>query len=171
MKKTFSKRFTFNIIDVILIMLILASLASLIYLFTAADDTDTTDVKKVLLEYSITISSIREDLQGKAGIGDAIWDAEKGTALGEVIDVAYAPTVKETIDRSTGQAITTQVPGYMNIILTVQTEANAESGFYRVAEYEFQLGRTVTFCLPDLTGTGVITDISSSDLITASETK
>lgn len=171
MKKAFSKRFTFNIIDVILIVLILASLASLIYLFTAADDSDTPEVKKVLLEYSITIPSIREELQGKAGIGDAIWEAEMGTVIGEVIDITYAPAVKETIDRATGQAVTTQVPGYMNIILTVQTEANAESGFYRVAEYEFQLGRTVTFCLPDLTGTGTITDMSFADIIPASETK
>lgn len=168
--KPSSRRFSFNIIDFLLIALMAAAAFALIYLFTRPDSSaGTSEEQGAVIEYRITLPSVREEFQGKAGIGDAIWLSGVGTDLGEVVNVTYSDATVMVIDKENGKQVIVADPGRLTMTLTIRANAEMNDGFYRINGFEIQLGKKIGFCLPGFTGSGSVSYLHKTEELPGGE--
>ncbi len=156
MKDKTKRSFSFNIIDVLLILMIVA--ASVLLVKVIRDEQlESKEETKAPITFTLTVTPIREEFQGKAGIGERLRDAESGAVLGEIVNVTYNEASVLTYHPDTGEQILSPYPGYLTMTITLRAEADVSSGFYRVGDYELQLGRSVSFHLPGLSESATLT--------------
>ncbi len=162
--KSSSRRFAFNIIDFLLILVILAAISAMVYLIANPQSAENQDkTQTVMLEYQITVPSLREEFQGKAGIGDTLRDSLTGMPLGEIVDITYAAAMHHGINQLTGETVSTPKAGYLTMTLTVRTEADRKDGFLAVDETEMQMGKQISFLLPNLTASGYLSAMTATE--------
>ncbi len=159
MNQPSKRKIKFNIIDVLLILLIIA-LSYLLWRVISTELTADRDENTVPIEYSLTVSSIRKEFQGKAGIGDTVRDYETGHVIGKIVDVSYADATIVSYDATSGQSKEVPYLDYLTMTLTIQADAEITSGFYQIDTFQVQIDRKVTFALPGLCLEGTLTHLS-----------
>ena len=123
------RRIPFNIIDFLLIAFIIYACIGLYSALTGAgSENEMVQPQAQSIEYQITVSAIREEFQGKAVIGDKIWEYETGILLGEVTDVTYSSATTPVLDPESGKMTEVPLPGYLTLTLRIRAEAQIENG-------------------------------------------
>ena len=157
-------RIPFNLIDFLLIVVMIYAGIGLYSVLTGTGSgTEQTSPERKTIEYQITVSAIRDEFQGKAVIGDKIWDLASQTSLGEVIDVTYSDATVTVADPESGRMTEVPLPGYLSMTLKITVEAQISEGFTIVPSdagqeaFEILLGKKISFCLPDLSYEGTVT--------------
>jgi len=155
------KRLTF--IDIVLILAVLGLVGFVVYSVFFADNTVSQD-KAVTVEYQIKVEKLRyedfgivllEDNKIKSDFllkDEIVYAHTTNKEIGKILSVEYEPYIESTGEvNESGELIYCEYPGYINLLITVQTKAEKTESSYSVMgvsllsnqEIEF---RTRTFC-------------------------
>lgn len=156
MNATKTKKFRFNIIDILLLVIFAVAVAVLVYILAVGGRDSSAASEPIEVIYEVELKNIRESFRGAVKVGDTVVDTVKRYTIGEVIDVRYEEAVYTGVDSATGQLVYSPYPGRTNIIVTVQATADAASGTYSVDGYQLIVGKSVSFRTPGFTGSGYI---------------
>ncbi len=115
-----AKRFKPNLFDLLVILAILvAGVAAYLVLHTS---NDTLVVETRTTHYILEVTGLAEGTEDFVAVGDLVQSPSTGASLGTVISVETAAYTKEYMDLSTATVTFCEVPGYINLYLTVEVE-------------------------------------------------
>jgi heme A synthase len=153
-------KFRFNFIDFILIFVILAAAALLAYVFMSSDISLLDNNKKVEIEYKVEIKQVREEFRDYIAISDRVTDTVTQYALGEVVNVEYAPTRYTGVNHTTGELVFSDYPEHIEIIVTIRAQATANGDVYSLDGYKVAVGKAIAMRVPDFIGEGYCTQLT-----------
>ncbi len=147
------KRLTF--IDIVLILAVLGLAAFVVYSVFFADETSSGD-DAVTIEYQIKVEKIRY-----ADFGITLLDDNKisceflltdetvyagSKEIGKVLAVEYEPYFESTGEvNESGELIYCEYPGYINLLITVQTKAEKTDAAYSVSGVSLLANKEISF--------------------------
>ena len=147
------KAFRFNIIDIILILVILAAVSFVVYLFLSRDNAS--DGEAFNAEFVIESKEVREEFSGLIKPGDILFDSVKQAELGEVIYVEYVNAVRTTVNNETGEQKAVEVPGRLDVYITVRSTNVTHDGCYKInGNYDLMTGSYFSYRVPGFAGEG-----------------
>lgn len=160
-KKAASYRF--NVIDVILILLILGA-GVWLYFVLNPSRAPAPGTKTEKIELVFTQEALRSEFKGNVNIGDAFLLAGNGQKIGEVIGVSYGDSVYLGTDPKTGEQVTSVLPGFIRMEVTVLAEAEVDgNGIRSVGDLPAAVGVAADFRVPHLYGSAVVTAVRTAD--------
>ncbi len=157
------RKIAFNFIDVLLILVILVSALLLFYYLknrrvVLSDNPDTVSVV-----YTLRISPMREDFRNLVQVGDPVTDLRSSGKIGEVTNVSYSEYQYVGTDKTTGEAVVSDCPGQITMVLTVLAEAEVTSTGFSVNGRELTLSGKIPFRVPDFTATAVCVSVARQE--------
>ena len=153
------KKFRLNLIDIIIILVILTATALLVYVFLSSDITLFEGSRKVSIEYKVELRRVREEFRDFISISDHVTDTVTQYALGEVVDVEYAPTRYTGVNRSTGSLVFSDYPEHINITVTIQAEATVNGDDYSLNGFKVAVGKQIPIRTPNFINEGYCTEL------------
>ena len=164
------KKFYFNFIDVFLIVVLLAAVAALVFFVRERQIvTETGNKNTVELLYKIEVSPMREEFRNLVEVGNTTIDTVYMTEIGEITEVSYSSCYYIGNDPNTGAPVSTIYPGRVTMILTVKATAVETQSGYEIGRRHLVLGDTISFRVPDFTGTGTCIAIEKTSAIPAGQ--
>ncbi len=156
------KKISFNIIDVLLIVIALVAASVLIFFFNNRNIVKPKGNESVQIEYTISVSPVREEYINLIKIGDNVINTSVMESCGEVLNVTNSDYIHIGTDTSTGNSVSTPVSGFKTMIIKIKATAVKTEHGYTVNGCDIVLGKDITFRVPDYTGTGKCISISES---------
>ncbi|MDD4772455.1 MAG: DUF4330 domain-containing protein [Eubacteriales bacterium] len=154
------KKIRLNFIDIIIILVILTAIALLAYIFLSSDIKLFEGSRKVTIEYKVELRRVREEFRDFISISDHATDTVTQYALGEVVDVEYAPTRYTGVNRSTGSLVFSDYPEHINITVTIRAEATANGDDYSLNGYKVAVGKQISMRTPNFINEGYCTQLT-----------
>lgn len=164
------KRLTF--IDIILILAILGLAAFAIFEVVNADQHIPKD-KAEQVEYVIEIEKVRyadfnilltEENKIRSDFllkNETVYLEQNSKEIGKIVSVEYEPYVESTGEvNESGELIYCEYPGYINILITVQTKAEKTDYGYTVSGTDLMSNSCVSFRTQTYCGKGKIVSIT-----------
>jgi len=115
--------------------------------------------KTVTIEYTVTITSIREEFRGKVKSQDKVVDSVKLMAIGVVTNIQYQNTINTITNLPTGEILYVQSPEHLDMIVTIEADATLKDGLYDINGYHISVGTPVSLRVPNFTEQGYCTTI------------
>lgn len=160
-----TKKFKFNIIDILLLLVVVAAVAVLGILFfsgnTATDLLSGNNPQEIYWE--VELSKVREEFMDNIKEGDSVVDAVKLYSIGEVVSVSSVPTILNETNLQTGLIVSSVYPEHVNITVKVKANATQTETGYSIGGYEIAVGKQVSLRVPNYTGSGYCTGITVGD--------
>ncbi len=151
-----SKRKRPNFFDVLIILLILLA-AVVAYWLSHSDSVGQTSI---LRTYQIELTTLRESMVDYVSVGDSVTDTVKNYAMGTVVDIQVLPEYNTVVDKTTGVARQAEVPGYVTLLLTVESETSeTEEEITTVGGYTIRTGISVSCSVGTLVASGYILEV------------
>ena len=154
------KKISFNLIDVALIVIALAAIAVLVFVFNSKDIVKPSGKEKVKIEYTVTLSPVREEYINLIKVGDKVVNTTVMEYCGEVVTVTNSDYYYVGINSETGESVSTQYPGMKTIVVKIRATAIKTSYGYSVDGFDIVIGENVSIRVPDFTGTGKCTSVT-----------
>ena len=147
------KKFKFNLFDIILICIVVGCV--IVGINMASEDlipTINESKVEVELSYIISVDNVSEEIAAQLSDGQTVYDTATGQVIGTVSYVNKSGYVIKGIDQATGEQVLNEVPGRVNLKITIYATALYEEPGYYVngriiacgSEYSF---RTATVAL------------------------
>ncbi len=157
------KKFSFNIIDAALVVIALVAIAVLIFVFNNKDIVKPQGNERVQIEYTITVSPVREEFINLVKIGDKVTNTAVMETCGEVVTVTNSDYIYEGTNDSTGEKVYTPYPGMKTMVIKIKANAAKTDYGYSVNGFDIVIGEKVSIRVPDYTGIGICTAIKVLD--------
>jgi len=164
------KRLTF--IDIILVLAILGLAAFAIFEVINADQHIPKD-KAEQIEYVIEIEKVRyadfnilltEENKIKSDFllkNETVYLEQNSKEIGKIVSVEYEPYMESTGEvNESGELIYCEYPGYINILITVQTSAEKTDYGYTVSGIDLLSNSDISFRTQTYCGDGKIVSVS-----------
>lgn len=154
------KKIRFNLIDVALIVIALTAIAVLVFVFNSKDIVKPTGTEKVEIEYTVTLSPVREKYINLVKIGDKVVNTSVMENCGEVVDVSNSDYEYIGVNSETGASVSTKYPGMKVMVIKIRATATKTEYGYSVNGFDVVIGEDVSLRVPDFTGTGKCTSVT-----------
>ena len=154
------KKIRFNLIDVALIVIALTAIAVLVFVFNSKDIVKPKGNEKVEIEYTVTLSPVREKYINLVKIGDKVVNTSVMEDCGEVVDVSNSDYEYIGVNSETGASVSTKYPGMKVMVIKIRVTATKTEYGYSVNGFDVVIGEDVSFRVPDFTGTGKCTSVT-----------
>jgi hypothetical protein len=154
------KKISFNLIDVILVVIALASIAVLVFLFNNKEIVKPNGKENVKIEYTVTLSPVREEYINLVKIGDKVINTAVMENCGEVVSVSNSDYYYVGTNSETGESVSTPYPGMKTIVIKIRATATKTAYGYSVNGFDIVIGEDVSIRVPDFTGTGKCTSVT-----------
>ena len=158
-----TKKGRFNVVDFFLLVIILAIVAAVVLYFipgafkrlTATDETDIT--------FTLEFKGVDEAFIANIKNGEAVYDSSKNYMLGSVKSVENYAYTTLVYNELTGTAEMKEVPGLINIIVTVKAKAIYTDGEgYSVNGERIAVGCAYNISFPNFNGSAYCIELSGS---------
>lgn len=154
------KKISFNLIDVILVVIALAAIAVLVFLFNNKEIVKPNGKENVKIEYTVTLSPVREEYINLVKIGDKVINTAVMENCGEVVSVSNSDYYYVGTNSETGESVSTPYPGMKTIVIKIRATATKTAYGYSVNGFDIIIGEDVSIRVPDFTGTGKCTSVT-----------
>lgn len=154
------KKISFNLIDVILVVIALAAIAVLVFLFNNKEIVKPNGKENVKIEYTVTLSPVREEYINLVKIGDKVINTAVMENCGEVVSVSNSDYYYVGTNSETGESVSTPYPGMKTIVIKIRATATKTAYGYSVNGFDIVIGEDVSIRVPDFTGTGKCTSVT-----------
>ena len=148
-----------NLFDLLVIFVVLLAVVLLALGVRVSDIFGTSEQGRACrVEYQMRFCSVDEVFAAAIAQGDSPYDADTKTGMGAVsAAVQVTPSVKVTaVDSETDQKKLIEVPGKVDIVVTVIVDAIYEQGVgYTVNGRALRIGNAYTLRFPNYVGNGV----------------
>ncbi|MDF2521896.1 MAG: hypothetical protein K0R84_2524 [Clostridia bacterium] len=131
----------FNIIDILIIIIIAVIIGGGIYAYKEYQESLSTNIKTV--EYSVEIKGVDEKFVNAINNGDLIRESVKGNSLGSVSGKSFVPSTNIYSDYLNGKYVVSQVPGKLDLILTLTSDAQVTDRSVSVGGLEIRIGQKI----------------------------
>ncbi len=154
------KKISFNLIDVALIVIALAAIAILVFVFNNKDIVKPSGKENVKIEYTVTLSPVREEYINLVKVGDKVINTAVMENCGEVVSVTNSDYYYVGVNSETGESVSTPYPGMKTIVIKIRATATKTAYGYSVNGFDIVIGENVSIRVPDFTGTGKCTSVT-----------
>ena len=158
-----AKKIRLNFIDFTLIAVMVLALGMLIYIFSTGEVTSSSK-DKTTIEYTIEIDRMPEEFKNLVKVGNTVYDTDTLCAIGEVTDVSYSASYHKGVDNATGDIVYSEYPGAVLMSITVKASAVKTDTGYSISEYKLAVGLDMNIRVPNFTGTGICSSITTPGL-------
>lgn len=154
------KKISFNIIDVALIVIALVTISILVFVFNNKDIVKPKGNENVSIEYTVTLSPVREEYMNLIKVGDKVLNTSVMEYCGEVVSVSNSDYYYVGINKETGESVSSLYPGMKTIIIKIRATATKTPYGYSVNGFDVVIGENVSIRVPDFTGIGKCTAVT-----------
>ena len=154
------KKISFNLIDVALIVIALTAIAVLVFVFNSKDIVSPSGKENVKIEYTVTLSPVREEYINLVKVGDKVVNTAVMENGGEVVSITNSDYYHIGINSETGESVSTRYPGMKTMVVKIRANATKTDYGYSVNGFDVVIGEDVSFRVPDFTGTGKCTSVT-----------
>ncbi len=165
-----TKKYKFNIIDVLIILTIIA-IGVVMYYYMSARNTIATNLE-VDLEYTVELKTVHIDYLDKINLGDNAVETVRDQQIGEVVDIEISPSYVTAINAITGETYKQEYPAvqlepdaepqceYYNVKVTIRDTFKRSDSGYKINAFELVIGEMVHFRVPHFVGEGYCISIN-----------
>ena len=154
------KKLKISIFDVIIVAVI-ALVAVVVFVMFKPDDVDVSIAPTNTIQYTVELQKMPEGTTELIQPGDAVKEATKNYAIGNVVSATAIPYTIQVPDKSTGEVKNAVLDRYENIEIVV--EADIKMGGSKITtagdDYQIAVGKKVYFAGPCYAGEGYITAV------------
>ena len=154
------KKISFNIIDVLLVVIALSAISVLVFVFNSKDIVKPKGNASVKIEYTVTLSPVREEYINLVKIGDKVVNTAVMESCGEVVSVSNSNYNYVGINSETGESVLTPYPGMKTMVIKIRAAATKTAYGYSVNGFNIVIGEDVSIRVPDFTGNGICTSVT-----------
>ncbi len=154
------KKISFNLIDVALIVVALAAISILVFVFNNKDIVKPSGKENVKIEYTVTLSPVREEYINLVKVGDRVINTAVMEHCGEVVTVTNSDYYYIGVNSETGESVSTLYPGMKTMVIKIRATATKTAYGYSVNGFDIVIGENVSIRVPDFTGTGKCTSVT-----------
>lgn len=137
---TEKKKIKFNYVDVIIILAVVA-LFAFGYRFITKSSVRTAGMPDVIFTFEVT--NVEKDYKDNFSIGDELFDAVKGEALGTVVNVEAVPATTVLEDRSEGKFVMGEYEDRETVQITVKGTATSYGTDIMIGKQKIKIGEMV----------------------------
>lgn len=159
-KKASRSAYRFNIIDILLILIILLAAGLAAYLVIPHGSGAEDAKKSTPITYQITVNSLAQRFKGNVKEGDLVYLDDSDTAIGEVQNVTYSPSVYIGTNRENGTLTYLDYPGELTMTVTIRATADMTEDIYDIDGFILEIGMVIDFRVPNLLASGRCTEIT-----------
>ena len=156
------KRYSVNIIDIVLILMILSLVVMAVFAFAPNTNWTLNGAQSAKLEYTVEISGISKEMAAKIHVGDAVFEGDNRYMIGSVTNTEIDDCVEYVYNEESGRV---EAVAYMDegnsssvrktILVTITADAKyAEGNGYTVNGYRIAVNQDIRLCFPGFTGDG-----------------
>ncbi len=153
------KKISFNLIDVALIAIALVAILILVFVFNNKDIVKPSGEENVKIEYTVTLSPVREEYINLVKIGDRVVNTAIMDNCGDVVGISNSDYYYIGIDSDTGESVSTLYPGMKTMVIKIRANATKTAYGYSIHGFDIVIGENVSIRVPDFTGAGVCTSV------------
>ena len=164
MSERSAKKFRFNIIDVLFILLILIVILGGFYFFRIRSAKNAQTAQQISISYTVEIKDIDEDDLPHITKGDPVVDSYSLKNIGIVEAISYTDSEYIGVNQEDGTIVKSVYPGYQNIKITIQADADTGHGTYEINGYTLAVGTAVSVRLPGFAGSGSCISITEGEV-------
>ena len=153
------KSFKLNFFDILLIVLGVLIVAAVAVYFVVAGTGGSTDETKTLIEYTVLVKDLPEEMQIHADPGDTVLSSIYFNPIGEVVSHEKTPATYDAFDYENETTVHGEYSDIYNVAFTFRDESVKTDASYFIGSVRISVGAEVHFRLPQFIGFGFVTDV------------
>lgn len=148
-----------NLFDIIVILLIIICVAFLILKFIPKDTSDDAKVQNNTFTYEFKVEGISSTSSDMIEVGDDVFDKVTSTKIGTITDLKIE-TAKGTFEGNEGIVEKIEMPGKIDVYMTIKTDGKIQNGEYLAnGLIRILVGQTKEIKTKYWVASGFVTDI------------
>lgn len=148
------------VFDIVLIAVLLAIAFVCFNIFSSSNSGSViTSSETKTIEYKVEFTNLSDRISNNPAIGEKVYDNSTNSNVGAVVAVDESNYIMIGYNNETGETVSTEMTDRKNIILVVKTQAVISDMGIDVNGVKLGIGRVLTFNMPSLCASGVITEI------------
>lgn len=147
------KKIKFNYVDVIIILAVVA-LFVFGYKFVSKSSVRTAGMPDVIFTFEVT--NMDKDYKDNFSIGDEVFDAVKGEALGTVVDIDTVPATTILEDRAEGRFVLGEYEDRESVHITIKGTATSYGTDIMIGKQKIKIGEMIYVKKAGCVGKGYI---------------
>lgn len=181
-----TKKYRFNVIDV-LIILVIVMVVAVMYYFTVARNSVVSN-SEITVDYTVELKTVRSEHIDNIKIGDRVVETVRDQQIGEVIDVQVSPAYNIVTNTVTGETYKSFYPAinlppesdadsqaeapdeeaeiieplydYYNVRVTIRGNVKKSESGYNINGFNVVVGEQVHFRVPSYVNSGYCVNIA-----------
>ena len=154
MRKT---KLKFNLLDALIVLAILAVIAVLLYVFVWSEDRSVENLagtSAVPITYVVEVSGIHKDFADMIEVGEKPLDSAVKSPLGLITALETQDHYYTGTNLHDGTLVLSKVEDYVNLYITIETEAMPESYAYTLNGSDLYVGKLINLSFDDIVCSG-----------------
>lgn len=127
-----------NLLDIFIILIVFLAFLIGYKFINTTENVVTSSTEKVI--YQIKTSETIEEVYDVIEVGTPIYDGQKNYCIGTVIDKQYEKSIGYASNMKDGKYVATELEDYVDIILTIEANAEFSEQNISVGEFEVKVG-------------------------------
>jgi len=149
------RKIRINLMDILILLVLAAAVIVLLYVFVWNDSTDSVQVQNATITYVVEVVQVDERYSDLIENGQPVVDAVTRQPLGTINGTPESrATLIANFDSSTQKEVYTEMPGKVNLYITITAEANVTDRGYTVSGVPIRVGERLSLMLPNMQCTG-----------------
>ncbi len=158
--KTGNRKFRVSLFDIIVILLVILLALGFVYYKNHHGGTGGT----IMQTYTMELTRMDENMEGKFQPGDKIIDKVKKQELGEVVSAEYIPCIQTVENYEEQRVVESEIPGKISAVVTMQAECIDDgTKITTTSGYDLAVGTEMSVVGPGYSGSGYLISMDRSD--------
>jgi len=143
------RKIRFNFVDLLIVLIVAAAVSLVAFVFIGGfGKGSSSKTQPATIQYVVEIKGLDSSLQDTVAVGQLIEDAVERKAIGELTGVSKSEHYQINFNYTTGQEEYSVVDGKINLILTIEAQAEESETSFTVDDYEVRIGKQISMNLP-----------------------
>lgn len=147
------RKIKFNYVDVIIILAVVAVFA-FGYRFITKSSVRTSGMPDMIFTFEVT--NMEKDYKDNFSVGDEVFDAVKGEALGKIVNVETVPATTVLEDRAEGRFVMGEYEDRESVHITIKGTATSYGTDIMIGKQKIKIGEMVYVKKAGCVGRGYI---------------
>lgn len=149
------------VFDLVIVLIALVIAAVGIKILTSSNAAESAiDTKTQKIQYTVSVKGLSNDIEDLPMPAHTIKDGNTNSEIGKVVSAIKTENKSYDFNPVTGEKIVSVIEDRYDLIITVEANANQSERCTEINNVRIGVGKTMTFSMPSLYATGVVTSIT-----------